>query len=223
MIRLRRSPTDRSVIARDRRGVRVALALAGFVGLAASAQAQFKIVGPDGRVTYSDRPPAEAPAAARRIGNAATAPAASAPLPAVLRDPVARYPVTLYSANACDACDQARRYLRDRGIPFTERTVATAAEGELMSRSTGGTELPAVTIGSQPIRGYSPDEWGDYLDAAGYPQRSALPAGYQPPAATRLIPPPAAPTRTTEASPVPVAPPPAAPASTPDNPAGIRF
>lgn len=232
MTRCRRPTNARAETATAPRPRRLPAASIALVAIAATAaalpaHAQFKTVGPDGRVTYSDRPPAEAPTPPRRlaIGTPGAAPAAA--LPAALREPAARHPVTLYSSSSCDVCDQARAFLRQRGIPFTERIVATTAEGDLMRRTTGGNELPSVMIGGQPIRGYAADEWGDYLDAAGYPSRSVLPAGYQAPAATRLIPPPAAPAAEPEtAAPPPVqaeATPPAAPASSADNPAGLRF
>ncbi|MEX8494485.1 DUF4124 domain-containing protein, partial [Sphaerotilus sp.] len=44
--------------------------------LAGSASAQYKLVGPDGRVTYTDRPPAGAAARPPGAANAATTPAA---------------------------------------------------------------------------------------------------------------------------------------------------
>jgi hypothetical protein len=43
-----------------------------------------------------------------------------------------------------------------------------------------------VTIGAQVVRGMSAESWTSYLDAAGYPKESKLPASYQFPAATPL-------------------------------------
>lgn len=211
-----------------RPSLRRALGRAGLavIALAAAlpAQALYKIVGPDGRVTYSDRPPADAQAATRTVTPGGPA-APAVPLPASLREVVARYPVTLYSGEACAACDQARALLRERGVPHAERLVTSPAEAELLSRTTGGNELPTIAIGTQVLRGYAADEWGDYLDVAGYPRQSLLPASYRPAAASRLIPEPrvvqpaasgddAAATRS---APTPLSDP------SPSNPAGIRF
>jgi glutaredoxin len=202
------------------------LAAAALLLAAWPAQALFKIVNPDGSVTYSDRPPPSPQGRAQALNPGAGA-AAEPALPLALRDAAQRYPVTLYVGNECAACEQARGYLRERGVPHAERLVSTRAEAELMGRTLGGTEVPSVTIGTQAIRGYSAGEWGEYLDAAGYPRSSVLPRSYRHAAATPLIPPPrvaggaAAPASAPEAA--PEAPPPAAPASTPENPTGIRF
>ena len=88
--------------------------------LAVQAQAVYRIVGADGRVTFSDKPPVNAEqgkVAATGLGAAAAASAAA--LPFELRQVVARYPVTLYSAPDCSPCGSARSLLSGRGIPFT--------------------------------------------------------------------------------------------------------
>jgi glutaredoxin len=158
------------------------------VTLASSSLAQqvFRIVGPDGRVTFSDRPPP--PGSANRIepvaavaNNAQATPAATstAALPLVLREPASRFPVTLYTGNNCAPCESARALLVSRGIPFSERTVTTAQDLDAMRRLSGDLALPMATIGGQQLKGFSDAEWTQYLDAAGYPKSSALPAGFR--------------------------------------------
>jgi hypothetical protein len=44
-----------------------------------------------------------------------------------------------------------------------------------------------LTIGSQTLRGFAPEVWSSYLDAAGYPRDSRLPATYQYRPATPII------------------------------------
>ena len=56
----------------------------------------------------------------------------------------------------------------------------------MLMRLTGGGDLPAITIGAQVVRGWSAEGWASYLDAAGYPRESKLPASYQFAAATPL-------------------------------------
>lgn len=216
----------RPATAAHRHALRFGLAA---VAIAATfpAHALYKIVGPDGKVTYADRPPAEG-ANARPVDTAprAATPGAAA-LPTGLREPATKFPVTLYTSQDCSPCEDARRFLRQRGVPYSERLVTTNAEGELLNRTTGGAELPAVTIGSQAIRGFAADDWRDYLDAAGYPARSVLPASWRAPAATPLIPPPrvvgpapaADPGAAAAPAPLPDAPPP----DSSENPTGIRF
>jgi hypothetical protein len=68
------------------------------VGAATSASAQYKIVGPDGKVTYTDKPPA-----ARTPGPAGNANGRrrAGALPYEVQQAMSRFPVTLYAAKAC--------------------------------------------------------------------------------------------------------------------------
>lgn len=198
----------------------------------AFAQGVYRIVGPDGKVTFSDQPP-PANAPARPVGNASSgAPSAAATqLPFELRQVSSRYPVVLYTGRECAPCNSGRNLLNARGIPYSEKTIETAQDGEALKRLSGESSLPFLTIGSQRIKGYSDSEWTQFLDAAGYPKQSALPAGYRRPAATPLVATqggapasPAAATGTPGTAPaVPAAPAEVPVTPQPQNPAGIRF
>jgi glutaredoxin len=189
--------------------------------------AQYKVVGPDGTVTYTDRPPPAAVGRAAPVAARPEAPAADAPpaaLPSELRPVATRYPVTLYTGADCAPCESGRRLLASRGVPFAERRVSTEEDAEALNRLTGGRSIPTLMIGAQALRGFADSDWHSYLDAAGYPRESRLPRGYQQPAATPLV------QRQAEAAVPqqrPVAPPPAAepapPPAAPPAPAGIRF
>lgn len=199
-------------------------------GASAQAQGVYRIVGPDGKVTFSDRPPADAPAQAARTTGAAPAPASgSAALPYELRQIATRFPVTIYTGNDCAPCTSLRNALVARGVPFTERTVTTSEDTAALQRLSGSASLPFGSIGGQQLVGFSDAEWAQYLDAAGYPKQSQLPSSYRPPAATPLVATKAveaAPTEEKPKAPTPSRPTPAArPAEgpTPSNPAGIRF
>jgi glutaredoxin len=202
--------------------------LAATAGLA-GAQQVFRIVGPDGKVTFSDKPPAEpgARAAAAPVAGAAGAEGGGAALPFDLRQVAGRYPVTLYTGAECAPCAAGRNFLAARGIPYAEKTIATPQDVAALQRLTGGSNVPTVTIGSQVLNGFSEVEWGQFLNAAGYPQTSQLPPGYRQPPATPLV--AAAPARpATPAAPArpAAAAAPAAPAMAPSggsNPAGIQF
>ncbi len=186
------------------------------------AQTLYRSVGPDGKVIYSDVPPANARQTAPAGSAGAAAGNATAGLPFELRQVANRYPVVLYTTTNCAPCDSGRAMLAGRGIPFAEKTVTTLQDGAaLKNRGIDGT-LPLLTIGSQQLRGYSDQNWTQYLDAAGYPARSQLPASYRAPPASPLADPvPAAAQASAPASaPPPVALPEIAPAN---NPAGIRF
>ncbi len=199
-------------------------------GAGAQAQGVYRIVGPDGKVTFSDRPPADAPAqAARTTGAAPAAASGNASLPFELRQIATRFPVTIYTGNDCAPCTGLRSALVARGVPFTERTVTTSEDAAALQRLSGSTSLPFGSIGGQQLVGFSDGEWTQYLDAAGYPKQSQLPSSYRPPAATPLVAVKAvetAPTEEKPKAPTPSRPAPAArPAEgpTPSNPAGIRF
>ena len=154
-------------------------------GVSSPAWAQYKVVGPDGRVTYTDRPPVDRPSQAVKSSGTA---AGSVPLPYTLRNVVARYPVTLYTGTSCAPCDAGRNLLKSRGIPFTEKTVNTSDDARALQSREGTNQVPVVRIGSKQIAGYEQGEWTSYLDAAGYPSESALPPTYRHPAATPLAP-----------------------------------
>ena len=193
-------------------------------GSAAQAQTVYRIVGADGKVTFSDKPPASSDQGkVVGTGVGASGAASSTGLPFELRQVSSKYPVTLYTASKCGPCDSARALLSGRGIPFTERTVNTAEDAESLQRISGDSSLPFATIGGQRLRGFTDSEWSQYLDAAGYPKTSVLASGYKNPAPTPLVAlqkPVAVPAKLEE-KPTPVPLP--APAKNPDNPNGIVF
>jgi glutaredoxin len=158
--------------------------LAGLWLVSGFAQAQYKVVAPDGSVTYTDRPPAATNARVTPIGRAAMAAAAAAnpelALPLELRNAVQRHPVTLYTTDNCSPCDTARRLLQQRGVPFAERRVISDEDGVALERLLGTRSVPALTIGAQPLRGLNEGEWMSFLDAAGYPRQNRLPRTWQP-------------------------------------------
>lgn len=154
-----------------------------------AAMAQYKVVGPDGSVTYTDRPPTATGAKISTISRRGeTAPlGGSADLPFELRQVVGRYPVTIYTTSDCTPCDSGRQLLQQRGVPYTERTVNTDDDAAALERLVGARTVPSLTIGGQGLRGFQDADWSAYLDAAGYPKTSRLPRGWQPPAAAPLV------------------------------------
>jgi glutaredoxin len=201
------------------RATRVArsLALAALLGGAAvGALAQYKVVGPDGRVTYTDKPPTPADIKVNNGGTAAAAPAAG--LPYETRQAMGRYPVAVYTTAACPACDALRSYLKSHAIPFNEFTVLTDSDRQAAQARFGGNTLPVTTVGSQRLVAFNPQELQSYLDAAGYPKQARL-VGYNWPAPAPLTPPRSSPTQaSTDAPPAP-----AAPALPPPSKDGIQF
>jgi glutaredoxin len=189
--------------------------------VALPSHAQYKVVGPDGKVTYTDRPPATTEGKTTPLNSRGGTASSDAALPIELRQVAARYPVTLYSGtDGCEPCNGARQFLRQRGIPYAEKQIQSPEDTQALQRIAGSTDIPTLTIGGQVLRGLAPDVWSSYLDAAGYPRESRLPASYQYATATPIVerrdatsvvPPPAAPAPTRPAEPA-VA-----------NPSGIKF
>ena len=194
------------------------------------AQAVYRIVGPDGRVTFSDKaPPATAGKSTTLDADAAGPASGGAALPYELQQVTAKYPVTLYTGANCGPCGSGRAMLTSRGVPFTERTVTSVQDADALQRLSGDNTLPLLTIGGQQLKGYSDTEWNQFLNAAGYPKTSQLPTSYHNPPAAPLVAvqkQPPANSATSDAAREPSAAPAARPApdrSGVDNPAGIRF
>ena len=201
--------------------IRMIAACAAITALAAAAQAQqvYRIVGPDGKVTFSDRPPAggaESTQSSSSQGSGSSS--GNDALPYQLRQVAARFPVTLYTSSDCAPCNSARNLLVNRGVPFTERTVASNDDIDALKRLSGESSLPFGTIGGQQIRGFSDTEWSQYLNAAGYPAQSQLPPGYRRQAPAPMVAAkPVAPAARPRQTPAP------ANGRSPSNPAGITF
>lgn len=214
----------------------VALAATAAALIGPGAQAQiYRSVDAQGQVTFTDTPGAETGAVSPARAQAPVAAGTSATaLPYDLRQIQARYPVTLYAGAQCAPCDLGRSLLTGRGIPFAEKTIASAQDIAALRQLSGSTELPVLAVGGKQIQGYAQDSWAQYLDAAGYPATSQLPAGWQPAPPTPLAAPtPTPPTADASTGTQDSAPRAAAPAEnraesfapvrTADNPAGIRF
>ena len=133
-------------------GALAVLTFAGSSVFDANAQQIFRIVGPDGRVTFSDKPPLD-PGVRATPAKTVALPGARgtdiSALPFELRQAATRYPVTLYTAPECAPCGAGRTMLTSRGIPFAERTVTTREDIEALRRLAGSISLPFLTIGGQ--------------------------------------------------------------------------
>jgi glutaredoxin len=212
-----------NTISSARWGAAAAVAALALFASLAHAQPIYRIVGPDGKVSFSDRPPVgkEKVTPLGPGGRAPDSGSGGSELSFELRQLMSRYPVTLYTGDDCEPCSSGRSLLSGRGIPYTERTVKTSSDLEVLQRLGGGATVPMLTIGGQRLKGFSSAEWNQYLDAAGYPASSRLPAGYRNPPALPLAPPiPEAPpaAQRPPAEPEPTPPPPP-----PPNPSGIIF
>jgi glutaredoxin len=161
---------------RTPRRSRIAL-LSLLAAFAVPAAAQFKWIGPNGAVTYSDLPPTDG---SKAVSMQAVRTSTPETVPAALRQAASKYPTVLYTTTECGPCQQARAHLERRGIPFAERTVRTSADADAFKR-VGFAEntFPAVTVGRERSIGFEAGEWDRMLDLAGYPKTSMLPPSYR--------------------------------------------
>jgi hypothetical protein len=149
-----------------------AFALLVLAALSASviAQTTYRWVDDQGKVHFSDQPPPQKikKVEERKYG----ADAADLTLSYTVRKAAADFPVTLYTAADCgEPCDSARQLLSARGVPFSEKLIKTEAEVTEYRKVFGGPdEVPAVTIGPFPRRGFEKGAWTRLLDDAGYPR-----------------------------------------------------
>lgn len=194
---------------------------------ASSVHAQmYKWVGPDGKVTYSDvQPPAAVARVETRPGTPSHA-AAGSDLPYELAQAVRNHPVTLYTTSNCLPCDDGRKMLNARGIPFAEKTVTTNEDIQQFRQVGGEGSLPLLMVGRARQRGFEPNGWNNALTVAGYPLASRLPHTYRNPLPDAAAPlPPPAPEKQQEAQALPV--PPASASELPpalgNAPPGFRF
>jgi len=199
-----------------------ALLLVGGAFAAGLASAQVRTTGPDGRVTYTDRPPANQPA--RTVSPSSGPAGPGAGLPFEVQNAMNRFPVTLYTAEKCSPCEDSRAYLRGRGIPYTELTISNEEDFAILKRLSPDNTVPVMTLGNAKQVGFSSTTWGTALDAAGYPQTSRLPATYKNPPPKPAAPRPQTPPTAANNAPGPDAPVNEPPPIQPSNaPPGFRF
>lgn len=116
--------------------------------LSASAQ-MYKVVGADGKVTYTDRPVAASGkvAAVQGAVSVGDAPGGGA----------MRKRVVMYTTAWCPACKAARNHMNSQGIAFTEYDVEKDANRRKEYQSLGGRGVPLIVVGNQTMTGFSAD------------------------------------------------------------------
>lgn len=155
----------------------VVLAVLGVLsGMAPPALAEtvYHWTDDQGNPVFSDRPP---PPSVRQYEQRRVFSSRPEAVPAYsVRQVAASFPVTLYTAEECGApCDEARRLLSGRGIPFEERIVTSEEDLEAFRALFGPPdEVPAATVGPRQLRGLETGAWSRLLDTVGYP-REPLP------------------------------------------------
>ena len=66
--------------------------------------------------------------------------------------------IKVYSKQNCIKCELVKRYLTDKGVPFTEVDVIKDTEALQMLLGEGRSELPVVDIEGERHSGFRPDK-----------------------------------------------------------------
>jgi len=151
------------------------------------AHAQYKYIGPDGRVVYSDQPPPPSAKLLEKKAPGTTQSSGASDMPFALQQPVKNSPVTLYTAPSCGGpCSDGRNLLTGRGVPFTEKIISTPEDAAEFTKTINSQQIPVLMVGKTKVVPFAAGDWNGALDSAGYPATSQLPAGYRNPTPTNV-------------------------------------
>jgi hypothetical protein len=175
----------------------------GLLALAATAVAQtqvYRYTDSDGRIVYSDRaPPVSAKnVQPKRLGANYIE---TTQMPLGVQQAAERFPVTLYTYDCGDVCQNAEGLLNRRGVPFTAVDVTQGENGAKLLSLTGEQRVPVLQIGDRLEKGYLESRWQAALDEAGYPKAPAQKRTSTPRAPTEQVKPVAPAKETSVAAP----------------------
>lgn len=129
----------------------------GLLAIAGASHGEiYRWTDAEGKLHFSDQPPAESPAQALRLSpmNTYTVPEIlTAPDSGSVWEPNPR--VIMYSASWCGICKQARQYFRANHIQFTEYDVEKSAKGGREFAKLGGRGVPVILVGKRRMNGFS--------------------------------------------------------------------
>lgn len=139
----------------------------------AIAQQVYKWKDERGVTHYSDTPP---PARQQKqvVVKSFDGSGGSVDMPFALARAVRSAPVTIYTTAGCAACDAARAALVARGVPYSEKTVTTAADSEQLRQAGGSNQLPFIVVGQTRLAGFESEALTAALNAAAYPKQRVV-------------------------------------------------
>ena len=149
----------------------VAVAFGIAAGAASAQSPMYKVVGPDGRVTYTnEKPPAGAKASVieSRVNSYSGPPVVSGKAPASKAPAAARPEIRMYATDWCGYCRQARQYFAQRGIRFTEVDIEKSPAGRAEYDRLGVRGVPVILVGAQRMVGFSEQSMSQLLKSTGY-------------------------------------------------------
>lgn len=160
----------------------------------ALAQQVYKWKDAKGVTHYSDTPPPARDHKQVQV-KTFTSGGGSVDVPYALAQAMRAAPVTIFTTVGCAACDAARAALTARGVPYTEKTVTSAADNEQLKAAGGANQLPFIMVGATRLTGFEAETLAGALNAAAYPKQRVVgpefrlanvgPAAPPPPASPR--------------------------------------
>lgn len=146
--------------------------MAASVAAPSFAATVYKTVGPDGKVVYTDQPPANTKESGTKTLDIKDEP--SSPLPASVlkyqeqlkrsankrvqeppRQMSASATPVLFSAQWCGYCRRAKAYLQQKGIAFQEQDIDTESGMQAFVAAGGGRGVPLLVVNGAVTRGFS--------------------------------------------------------------------
>ena len=125
------------------------LLIFALIGLEAQADI-YKLIGADGKVTYTDKEP-QSPGAKSEKLNIRTY--SGAPSVSTLESSVGK--VTILSAQWCGVCTRAKTYMKSRNIAFEEWDIDKSDYARSKMNQLGARGVPVILVGNQKMVGFS--------------------------------------------------------------------
>jgi glutaredoxin len=145
-----------------------------------SADTVYKVVQPDGTVTYSDRPSTDGSSQKFEFHNLPATPLPESALKfraeieksiksraLAQRDPQPGE-LRFFTAKWCPHCRRAKAYLEQRRLPYTEYDIDTA-DGMAAFVQASGHAVPLLVSSSGRVQGYSEAKYEQFLSAVRRP------------------------------------------------------
>ena len=137
------------------------------------AQTLYKSVGPDGKITYSDKPPISGNVEKKltfrnlpstKLPASASGKTAQADNKKATNKTQANVgAVTLYTASWCGYCRQAKAYLASQRINYREVDIESESGMVEFSQAGGSGAVPLLIAGKESLQGFSPEAYDDIL------------------------------------------------------------
>lgn len=137
------------------------------------ADTLYKSVGPDGKITYSDKPPISGNVQKKltfknlpstKLPASAASKLAQAGNKKTTDNPrLIAGEVTLFTASWCGYCKQAKAYLASQGINYREVDIETENGMVEFSQAGGNGSVPLLIAGKESVLGFSSEAYDAIL------------------------------------------------------------